>query len=386
MKLNLSRTDTMDAIAPMMCAVGKTSFPGTEGILIEAHAPDVCILTSYDTEKGLRRQITASVEEDGLFAIPAQKFMQTLRVMEGDEITLTVDEKNIACISSGKSSHKMNAVKGEDFPQLPRLQSERGFVVGQGILKKMMGKVAFAMGINDQRAVLNGCYFHVTENSLHLVSCDTFKMARCTVSTPIEDKTVQKEGEVSETDFAFIVPVKTVNELQRLLDDGEEDTVRIHVSRKFIIFEINDITFFSRLVDGDYIDYDRILMRSHRIFMEIDRNAWISALERAALVTEERIAGSVRSHVKLVLEGNILKIMATSAAGSTYDEIDVEHEGPDLTIAFNNRFLIDTVRACESKTVRVSLSSPISSMNVEPILTEEGSEDIFMLLPVRIKE
>ena len=378
----MNRTATIEALSPMMCAVGKTQIPGTDGILFEAKAPNECVLTAYDTEKGVRRSIEATVESEGSYIIPAQKLVQTLKVMDGDEVTLEVDAKLIACISSGKSSHKMNAIRAEDFPTIPRLKTERGFEIGQSILKKMLGKVAFAMGTNDQRAVLNGCFFRVGDNKLHLVSCDTFKMARCTVETPVTDR-----SEVQATDaFSFIVPVKTVHELTRLLSDGEEEMTRIHLSRKFIVFEIGDLVFFSRLVDGEYIDYDRILMRTHRIFVEIDKAALVSALERAALVTEERIVGSVRAHVKLVFESGVLKVMATSAAGSTYDEIDVKQEGDDLLIAFNNRFLIDTVRACESETLKLSMSTATTSINIEPIEAEEGSDDIFMLLPVRIKE
>ena len=378
----MSRTATIEAVAPMMCAVGKSQLPGTEGIMIEAKSEGVCILTAYDTEKGVRREISASVAEEGVYVIPAQKLMQTLKVMEGDEVTLEVDSKMIACIYSGKSSHKMNAMRAEDFPSIPRLKTEKGFEIGQSILKKMLAKVSFAMGTNDQRAVLNGCFLRVTEGNLHLVSCDTFKLARCTVSTPVENKS---EADAA-LDFSFIVPFKTVNELCRLLSDGEEESVRIHLSRKFIVFEIGEIVFFSRLVDGDYIDYDRILMRNHRIFVELEKSYLISALERAALVTEERIAGSVRSHVKLMFEEGVLKIVATSAAGSTYDEIEVEQEGGDLVIAFNNRFLIDTVRACESRRVKLSMSTATTSINIEPVDLEEGSDDIFMLLPVRIKE
>ena len=378
----MSRTATIEAVAPMMCAVGKSQLPGTEGIMIEAKSEGVCILTAYDTEKGVRREISASVAEEGVYVIPAQKLMQTLKVMEGDEVTLEVDSKMIACIYSGKSSHKMNAMRAEDFPSIPRLKTEKGFEIGQSILKKMLAKVSFAMGTNDQRAVLNGCFLRVTEGNLHLVSCDTFKLARCTVSTPVENKS---EADAA-LDFSFIVPFKTVNELCRLLSDGEEESVRIHLSRKFIVFEIGEIVFFSRLVDGDYIDYDRILMRNHRIFVELEKSYLISALERAALVTEERIAGSVRSHVKLMFEEGVLKIVATSAAGSTYDEIEVEQEGGDLVIAFNNRFLIDTVRACESRRVKLSMSTATTSINIEPVDLEEGSDDIFMLLPVRMKE
>ena len=113
----------------------------------------------------------------------------------------------------------------------------------------------------------------------------------------------------------------------------------------------------------------------------------ISALERAALVTEERIAGSVRSHVRLDVSGDLLKISAVSSAGSTYDEINIDHTGDDLVIAFNNRFLIDSIRACDSDRVKLSMSSALTSMNIEPAGdAEEGKEEIFMLLPVRMKE
>ena len=112
----------------------------------------------------------------------------------------------------------------------------------------------------------------------------------------------------------------------------------------------------------------------------------MSALERASLVTEERIAGSVRSHVKLEVSGGLLKISAVSSAGSTYDEINVGHEGDDLLIAFNNRFLIDSVRACGADTIILSMSSPLASMNINPAEEEEGKEEIFMLLPVRMKD
>ena len=118
----------------------------------------------------------------------------------------------------------------------------------------------------------------------------------------------------------------------------------------------------------------------------VDKQTFVSALERAALVTEERIAGSVRSHVRLEVCGGLLKISATSASGSTYDEIAVEHEGPDLVIAFNNRFLIDSVRACDADKIRISMSSALTSINIEPSDAEEGKEEVFMILPVRMKD
>ena len=156
--------------------------------------------------------------------------------------------------------------------------------------------------------------------------------------------------------------------------------------RTTIIFVIDDIIFFSNLITGEYIDFDRIIIDNHKISAVMDRNDLLSALERAALVTEEKIAGSVRSHVKLEFVEGMLKISANSAAGSTYDEIETENIGGDLTIAFNNRYLIESLRSCESGRIRLSLSSPLTSMNIEPIDSSEDEKDLFMLLPVRMKD
>ena len=381
MKIIFNKQKVSAAVAPLMCAVSNHStLKATEGILIEAKIPDTCVLTTYDVEKGMRITIEAKVIEEGSYIINAQKFNQTLKVMDGEEITLTVDDKLIATIESGKSQHKMNALAGSDFPIVPKLVSDHSFVISQGILKRMIGKISYAMGINDQRPVLNGAYFEVKEGSLMLVSCDSYKLAKCTKHTEITNTGI--EG--SAVDFSFIVPVKTVNELSRMLLDDEDETVQIYMTRKNIIFILGSLTFFSRLVDGRYIDYDRILVKNHKIHIKVEKYALLSALERAALITEERIAGSVRSSVRLDLEEGILKVLATSAAGSTYDEIEVEHEGEGLLIAFNNRYLIDSVKACGTDVFNISMSSPLTSINLEPADPEEGIEEEYMLLPVKM--
>ena len=387
MKIIFNRTEISTAVAPLMCAVsGKSTLSTIEGILIEARMPDTCIMTTYDLEKGVRITVEAKVLEEGSYIINAQKFMQTLRVMDGEEVTLTVDDKLSACIFSGRSSHKMNALAGADFPTIPDLVSDRSFIIGQSVVKKMLGQVSFAMGVNDQRMVLNGTYCKVTDNSLMMVACDSFKLAKVRKKTELVNKNTNGNAHL---EFGFIIPVKTVNELNRLLDDDEDALMQIYITRKHIVFLIGELTFFSRLVDGEYIDYNRIIVQNHRITIVADKKELVSALERAALVTEEKIAGSVRSHVKLHINLDALKISAVSSAGSTYDELYIDHIGDDMTIAFNNRFLIDTVRACDSERLLMTMSSALTSMNIEPVeneYEEQGSEEIFMLLPVRTKE
>ena len=387
MKIIFNRTTVSAAVAPLMYAVsGKSTLTAADGILIEARMPDTCVLTTFDLEKGVRICVEAKVIEEGSYIINAQKFNQTLRVMDGEEITLTVDEKLVASIVSGKSSHKMIALPASDFPTIPDLVSDRSFIISQSVVKKMLSQVAFAMGNNDQRQVLNGTFVKIDDDSITTVACDSFKLAKCKRRTELANKNTNGNAHL---DYAFIVPSKTVADLQRLLEDDDEALTQIYVTRKHIVFVIGEITFFSRLIDGQYIDYNRIIVTNHPINTVADKDALLSSLERAALITEEKIAGSVRAHVKLDFSEDILRISAISAAGSTYDEVSIDHTGDDLVIAFNNRFLIDGVRSCDSDRIRMTMSTPLGSMNITPEdndYEQNGAEELFMLLPVRTKD
>jgi len=383
MKIVFRRDIISAAVAPLMSGVStKMTLAATEGILIEASLPNTCVMTTYDIEKGVRITIEADVIEAGSAIVSASKFSQIVRVMDGD-ITLTVDDRNCATIVSGRSSHTMTALPAKDFPEIPRLTSTQGFVAPQKVVRSMMAKCLYAMGVNDQRPVLNGLFFSVTGGKLHMVSCDSFKMATCATQTDLYGL----ESDLTVEDTRFILPNKSVNELYKLLNDKDEEAiVTVYTSRKNIIFVMGELTFFSKLIEGEYIDYNRIILRNHRITVYADRESVISALEHAALITEEKVAGSVRSHVRLEAQGNILKISATSGTGSSYDEVAIGHEGDDLVIAFNNRYLIDSLRACQADRVKLSMSSPLSSINIEPNDEDTTDEDLFMLLPVRMKD
>lgn len=383
MKIVFNRKKLCASFPPLLCAVStRSTIPAIEGVLIEAGENGECVMTTYDTEKGIRLSVEATVYSAGSCIINAQKLYQVVRVMDGEEIELSVDEKLAVRISCGKSTHRMSALPASDFPSMPDVIRDRGFVIPQALLKKTLGQVAHSMGIEDPRQILNGCYFKVNAESLTLVSCDSFKLSKSIKSIALENKSAPDRV----FDYKFIVPVKTINELMRLLDDGEEGTLTVFVNRRYIVFIVGEVSFFSRLVDGEYIDYDRIIVKDQKIEATLSRAALIAALERAALVTEEKIAGSVRANVKLEFSDDLLKIYTNSTAGATYDELPIEHKGENILIAFNNRYLIDTVRASTGDEIRLSLSSPLTSMNVEPVEQPENTEEIFMLLPVRMKE
>jgi DNA polymerase-3 subunit beta len=382
MKIVFNRNQISNKIAPLMSVVsGKSTLTAVEGILIEANAPDSCTLTAFDLEKGIKITVEAEVLEQGSYIINAQKFNQTLRVMDGEDITLTVDSKLTAVFECGKSSHRTGALRAEEFPEIPDLVTEKGFVVNTADLRKMLSKVSYAMGVNEPRPVLNGCFVKTEEDGINIVACDGFKLAVCSCETELK----KLEGSERGVEYSFIIPVKSVNELVKLLSDDDEDEITVYMSHKNMVIAFENLTFFTRLINGEYVDYNRIINRNHRIQVYAQKQDIIAALEKAALITEERIAGSVRSHVRVEVCDNILKVSAVSSAGSIYDEFEIEHEGDDLSIAFNNRFLIDSIRACRSDKIKISMSSPLMSINIEPCDEESGSE-LFMLLPVRTRD
>ncbi len=382
MKIVFNRQEVSNKIAPIMSVVsGKSTLTAVEGILIEANSPDKCTFTAFDLEKGIKITVDATVLEQGAYIINAQKFNQTLRVMDGEEISLTVDSRLTATFECGRSSHKTGALKAEEFPEIPDLTTQKGFVVKESVLKKMFSKVSYAMGVNEPRPVLNGCFVKTEEGMMNVVACDGFKLAVCSYGVELK----KLEGSEKGVDFSFIIPVKSVNELSKLLSDDEDDEITVYMSFKNMVVQFDDMIFFTRLITGEYVDYNRIIIKNHKIEVKAQKQDIIAALEKAALITEERIAGSVRSHVRVEVVGETMKVSAVSAAGSIYDEFDVEHTGDDLSIAFNNRFLIDSIRACRSQTVKISMTSPLMSINVEPC-DDEGDSELFMLLPVRTRE
>jgi len=382
MKIVFNRQEISNKIAPLMSVVsGKSTLTAAEGILIEANSPDCCTLTAFDLEKGIKITVDADVIEQGSYIINAQKFNQTLRVMNGEEITLTVDNNLCVIFECGKSSHRTGALKAEDFPEIPDLQSEKGFIVNQAQFKKMLSKISYAMGVNEPRPVLNGCFIRTEEGKINVVACDGFKLAVCSAESELKKLENSDRG----VEFSFIVPVKSVNEIVKLLSDDDDDTVTVYMSHKNMVIAFEGLTFFTRLIVGEFVDYNRIIIKNHEIEVKASKQDILAALEKASLITEERIAGSVRSHVRIEVCGDILKVSAVSSAGSIYDEFNIEHEGDDISIAFNNRFLIDSVRACRSETIKLSMSSPLMGINVEPCDEESGSE-LFMLLPVRTRD
>lgn len=382
MKAIFEKSILLNAILPALGSVsGKNTIPAIEGINLNCTEDGNCIITAYDLEKGYRTEIACEVSKPGNYIINAQKLCQIVRAMPEGFITLEVDANNIARIINGKSEFEIYAMNGADFPSLPVLRSEHGFVISRGVLKNMITKTQFAVAQNDMRPELNGAFFKIEGNKMTVVSCDGNRMAIKEQITDIENK----NDDESDLDMKFIIPAKTLIELMKLLSDSDE-TVSIRITRKYAIFMIDNVIFFSRLIENEYIDYNRFIPKTPKTFVKIDCESFLGALERASLVTEDKTMGQAKSILRCSFEDNMLKISSVSVSGKVYDEVFTEKTGDDIMLGFNCRFLLDALRSCDSEKLMLSLTSQLTGMTIAPAEPEEDSNFTFLVLPVRIKE
>jgi DNA polymerase-3 subunit beta len=188
--------------------------------------------------------------------------------------------------------------------------------------------------------------------------------------------------------YSFIIPGHALGELSKNLSEGkgEDEGVKFYLSRKHAIVRKGDNVFFTRTIDSEYIDYRRITPKDNDIFVTLDRETFLDGLERANIIAEEKIQGSGRSYVKLSATEQFLTITSSSVNGKVFDELDCVHEGRDIEIGFNCRYLINSIKAAEGENVKISLKSPTSAITIEPAEEDENFPYYYMILPVRMNE
>ncbi|MBQ8381697.1 MAG: DNA polymerase III subunit beta [Clostridia bacterium] len=385
MKITFQKSVLEAVVNDSMCSVSdKNAIPVIEGIRFKTEDDSHCSITTYDLEKGFCASVECDVAEEGNYVINAQKLNRIIKFMPDQYITITVGANCKVVITSGLSKFELHAMEGESFPSLPDLSGEVGFTVTGDILKKMISQIFFAIAITDQRPILCGAYFTITNESLKVVSCDGNRLA-------IREKICSLENTDNKSEplnSSFVVPGKTLNQLLRLISD--DDLINIHLGRKHVIFQMEGKLFFSRLIDGEYIAYQRIIPKESPINVTVDRMGMISSLERASLVTEDKALGQAKSYVRCAFEDDKLKISSVSVTGSVYDEISIKKSGDNIVIGFNCRYLLDALKAADGQRVRITLDGPLKSIIIYPVKEEDAEpsdeEFLYMVSPVKMKE
>ena len=380
MKFTINKSDFMRVLVPSMGTVSnKNTITAIEGVLIETLDNGKVQISTYDMNKGFRATIEPiEIERSGRFIINAQRLYQTMRVLPDDDITFDINDKLNCEISCGKAHFSMYALKGEDFPNLPDLVTDNGFTVSADVLRKMIGKVSHSIADQDKRPMLCGAFFKITEGGMEVVSCDSYRLSKCNIKCDIASITG------AGLNYSFIIPGHALGELSKVLGDGEEENVKFYLSRKHAIVNKGNVIFFTRTIDSEYIDYNRMIPRDNSIIVTIDKERLLHGLERANIIAEEKIQGSGKSYVKLSVKDQQLALTSTSAYGCVNDEMDCVHEGDDIEIGFNCRFLIDSVKVAEGENLYIKLKNPNQAIMIEAVEENEEFSYAYVIVPVRM--
>ncbi|MBO5374412.1 MAG: DNA polymerase III subunit beta [Clostridia bacterium] len=381
MIVNFDRDTLINGLIPAMYTVaGKNTSANIEGVHLVCTEDGKCVIETQDMEKGFRTSIVADVVEEGDVVINANKLLQILKVMPEGDIKVTVDDKFSTRIESGLSHFDIKALPGDQFPPLPEIYGERGFVIPQYMFRKFVNKVYFAIGQNDARPVFNGAYFKITDSSMLLVACDGNRLAYCEKEISLENRS--KDG--MNLNLKFIVPGKTLSDILKMTKDTE-DTMEIRISRRYIIFHFGNYMFFSKTIDSEYIDYNRILPSSHKVVTYLDSSALRGALERSSLIVEDRLAGSIRSYVKFTVENELL-VSTISSNGNAFDTIPIKKENDEgIVIGFNCKFMLDALKVVEDGEIKMSFNNPLHGVLIEPQDKSDATYKYFVM-PIRMNQ
>jgi len=380
MKFTIHKSSFMRVLAPAMGTVSnKNTITAIEGVLIETLDNGKIQISTYDMNKGFRAVVEPiEIERTGRFIINAQRLYQTMRVLPDEDITFDINDKLNCEISCGKASFSMFALKGDDFPNLPDLVTDNGFTVSAEVLRKMISKVVHSIADQDKRPMLCGAFFKITDGSMEVVSCDSYRLSKCNIKCDIA--ALSGNG----VNYSFIIPGHALGELSKILADGEDENIKFYLSRKHAIVNKGDVVFFTRTIDSEYIDYNRMIPRDNGIVVSIDKERLLSGLERANIIAEEKIQGSGKSYVKLSVKEQQLSLTSTSVYGCVNDEMDCVHEGEDIEIGFNCRFLIDAVKVAEGENLYIKLKNPNQAIMIEAVEENDEFSYAYVIVPVRM--
>lgn len=336
--------------------------------------PNLCRISAFDLEKGLRTSVECEVEEQGLFVINTVKILQIIRAMPDGNITIAIDDKCRVRITGGQSSFDITATPGEEFPTMPMFVGERIYQIPQYLIKQMIGRTVYAVAQNDQRAAFNGAFFKIKNGELTVVGCDGNRLAAAKCTLPNSDGTA---------DAQMLIPGKFLVELMKMLRDTEDELTMI-LGRKHIIFKIDSIYFFTRMLDMEYIDYEKLLPVSYKTEVYVSADDLRSAVDRASIVTEDKLGGSGKSPIKLDIMDNAVTLSSVSSGGSVHERVPAAIGGADISIGFNCRYLLDALRAVptDCETLRIRLNDAVKGIMIEPaggtdFVTARPDESVF---------
>lgn len=349
-----------------------SSLPTIEGIFIKAEN-DRIMLTGYDLEMGIITSVEGRVEQTGSIVINAKILCDILRNAPDELVTIESDERLICKIKSGDSEFTITGFSESDYPELPSVSGGFPIVINGEVLKDMVRKTIFATAESSEKSKLvhTGIRFEIVKGNIRLVAVDGYKLA-------IRNEKIDYDGE----EKTFIIPKKTLNEVIKLAEDGDE-SVSMVVASRYIMFECGGYVIVSRLLEGEFLSYKSAIPTTAKTEVKVNTRKFISSIERTSLIITERI----KSFVRCIFDNESIKISSTTALGTANDRIMADIQGERVEIGFNNKYLLDALKVCDIDEITLRLNGATSPIIIVP--DDDGSliyerSFLFMVLPVRM--
>jgi DNA polymerase-3 subunit beta len=336
MNLTISKEQILNGLQAVQNVVSsRTTLPILSNVLMRAEGERV-EFTATDLDVTIACSVEGKVKKNGVTTVPVRKLFGIVRELNGGEIEIEVDEKNVCSVRCGTSFYKIHGIGADEFPPMPKFKDDKKVTLTQKTIKSMLGKTSFAISTDESRYVLNGVFISLKDHKLTMVATDGRRLALADEEVEISEKS---HGE-------FIIPAKAVNELNRLLQD--KGNVEIKFGENQAAFKLKDeddkgfsVLVLTKLIEGNYPNYRQVIPAETKERVPLVREEFLHALRRAEIMTSEKA-----NSVKLTFSKNNLTITANSPeVGEARESLAVNYKGKEIAIAFNPRFLIEALAA-----------------------------------------
>ena len=344
----------------------KSSLSVIEGILCKAGLG--LSLTGYNMETAITYEIEAEVSDPGECILPAKLFGDIVRRLPEGPVTVVVDDTFKVSIRAGYASFTISAESAEDYPELPDVNTGRAIRIPQNELKDLISGTLFAVSENQGRPIHTGVKFEVTDNSITAIAVDGFRLARRTFHP--------EEGTGRE--LSFVVPAAGLKEVEKILVDSEDEAA-FTLGPKHILFQIGTATLVCRLLEGEFLDWRRVVPTNCPIKLVANVSDLASSVERVGLIVSEKY----KSPVRCIFGHQELLMRTSTTIGAAEDRCSLAGDGKELEIGFNVRYLADALRVIPSEEVTLELTNGLSPIVLTPV--DDKYDFAYMVLPVRIK-
>jgi len=340
----------------------RTTMAILECILIDASSNEIK-LTANDMELGIETKIEGTIEERGIIALDAKIFSEIVRKLPDNDVVIETDSSFKTTITCEKAKFSIVGKSGEDFSYIPFIERNECIMISQFTLKEVIRQTIFSIADNDNNKLMTGELFEIEENQLKVVSLDGHRIS----IRNIELKNTYESKKV-------VVPGKTLQEINKILPGNANENVNIYITGNHIVFEFENTTVVSRLIEGEYFKIDQMLSSDYETKVKINKRELLDCIDRATLLVKE---GDKKPIIMNVAE-NVMELKINSFIGSMNEEIDIKKEGKDILIGFNPKFFIDALRVIDEEEVSLYMVNPKA-----PCFIKDDNESfIYLILPV----